>query len=199
VDDDKTPEIYYAFAQQPTLIGDMDIEVRARGDAAALIPAMRKIVTGMNPDVPIDRPMTLRAQFDQSYRRPRMFAVMGGFFGLLAALLVAAGLYGLHSFHVRRRNSEIGVRMAFGANRKNVLAMVLKENVLVLAVGLAVGLPLTLLIVRLLKTMLYHLSPFDPLSLLIAMAAISAVSVGAALRPARRAASVVPMEALRTE
>ena len=180
-------------------MGDMDIEVRARSDATALIPAMRNIVAGLNPDVPIDGAITQRAQFDESYRKQRIFAIIGGFFGLLAAVLVAAGIYGMHSFHISRRRAEIGVRMAFGANRKDVLAMVLKENIAVLAVGLAVGLPITLLIARLLESMLFHVSPFDPLSFIFAMLAISAVSIGASLGPARRAASVVPMAALRTE
>jgi ABC-type antimicrobial peptide transport system permease subunit len=199
VSEEKTPEIYYAAAQDAGIYGDMDIEVRARGDAESLVPVMRNIVAGLNPDVPLVRPMTQRAQFDDSYREQRMFAIMGGFFGLLAGILVAVGLYGMHSFHVSRRTAEIGVRMAFGASHGNVLAMVLKENVRVLALGLAIGTPLTFLVARLLKSMLYKVSPFDWISFVVAAAAICVVSIGAAIGPARRAASVVPMQALRVE
>jgi ABC-type antimicrobial peptide transport system permease subunit len=121
------------------------------------------------------------------------------FFGLLAALMVATGLYGAHSFRVSRRTTEIGIRMALGASRAQVLAMVMRESLWVLAVGLAAGIPLTLLAVRSLKSMLYQLSPFDPLSFVLAVSAMIIVSGCAVLIPARRAASIEPMQALRAE
>ena len=120
-------------------------------------------------------------------------------FGLLAALLVATGLYGAHSYRVSRRTAEIGVRMALGASRGQILAMVLREGLLVLSAGLAAGIPLAFLAARPLQSMLYQLSPFDPASLVFAAAAMLAVSMCAALIPARRAASIEPIEALRTE
>lgn len=143
--------------------------------------------------------MTQQAQFEKSYQQQRMFAALGGFFGVLAALLVATGLYGTHSFRVNRRRTEIGLRMALGATRSQVLTMVLRESLWVLAFGLAAGIPLTLLAMRPLKSMLYEISPFDPLSFALAIAALALVSGCAALAPARRAASIEPMQALRTE
>ena len=198
VGESRVPKMYFVAAQFPPS-AEMNIQVRGRGDATALIPAMRRIVAELNPDIPIVRPMTQRSQFDETYRRQRIFAVMGSFFGFIAALLVAAGVNGMHSFHVSRRTQEIGVRMAFGASHSNVLAMVLKENVRVLAIGLAIGTPLTFLVARLLKSMLFKVSPFEWFSFAFAAAAISVVSVVASIGPARRAASVVPMQALRTE
>jgi ABC-type antimicrobial peptide transport system permease subunit len=128
-----------------------------------------------------------------------MFASLGGFFGILAALLVATGLYGTHSFRVNRRTTEIGIRMALGASRGQVLRIVMVENLWILAFGLAAGIPLTLLAVLQLKTMLYEISPFDPAAFALAIAILLLVSTGAALVPARRAASVDPIRALRTD
>jgi len=184
---------------QSKSLGTMHIEVRTRGDAASLLPAMRKAVASLYPNVPLEQPMTQQAQFEKSYQQQRMFAAMGGFFGVLAALLVATGLYGTHSFRVSRRTTEIGVRMALGASRARVLAMVLRESLWVLVAGLAAGIPLTWLAVRPLKSMLYQMSPFDPVSFALAIAAMIVVSGCAALVPARRAASIEPMQALRTE
>jgi len=124
---------------------------------------------------------------------------MGGFFGALAALLVATGLYGTHSFRVSRRTTEIGVRMALGATRMQVLAMVMRESLWILVAGLVVGLPLTFLAIRPLKSMLYEMSPFDPQSFVAAVAAMVIVATGAALLPARRASRLEPMRALRME
>jgi ABC-type antimicrobial peptide transport system permease subunit len=177
----------------------MHVEVRTRGDAMPLLPELRRTVAAMYPDVPLEQPMTQQAQFDKSYEQQRMFAAMGGFFGVLAALLVATGLYGTHSFRVHRRSTEIGLRMALGASRGQVLAMVMRESLWVLGFGLAAGIPLTLLSVKPLSSMLYQVSPFDPVSLALAIAALSMVSAGAAFAPARRAASIEPMRALRTE
>jgi predicted permease len=198
VDEAPQPMAYYA-AMQAKKIGSMHVEVRVRGDAAAALPGMRKAVAELYPNVPLEKPMTQQAQFDDSYAQQRMFAAMGGFFGLLAALLVATGLYGTHSFRVSQRTSEIGVRMALGARRDQVLLMMMRESLWVLTAGLAVGIPLTLFLIRPLKAMLYQMSPFDPISLALAILAIATVSCGAVLIPARRAAAIDPMQALRTE
>lgn len=198
VDEQPRPMAWVAEMQEPS-IGTMHIEVRTRGDGMALLPEMRKLVSEMNPNIPLEAPMTQREQFDESFDQQRVFAAIGGVFGLLAALLVATGLYGMHSFRVSRRTTEIGVRMALGATRAQVLAMVLREAGWVLLAGLAAGIPLTLLAVRPLKSMLYGLSAFDPASLVLAIVAMTLVSTFAALTPARRAASIEPVRALRTE
>jgi predicted permease len=198
VAEEPRPMAYYAVMQAPTL-GTMHIELRTRGDALATLPSLRQAMAEMYPDIPMEQPIAQQTQFENSYRRPRMFAAMGGFFGLLSVLLVATGLYGTHSFRVSRRTSEIGVRMALGASRGHVLLMVLRESLWVLLAGLAVGIPLTLFAVRPLKAMLYKMSPLDPVSMVLALSVMVLVSAIAALVPARRAASVDPMQALRTE
>ena len=198
VDEKPAPMAYYASMQGPTL-GTMHIEVRTRGAAMAMLPELRKTVASLYPNVPLEKPLTQQEQFDESYAQQRMFAAMGGFFGVLAALLVATGLYGTYSFRVSRRTTEIGVRMALGASRAQVLAMVLRESLWVLVAGLAVGIPLTYFAARPLKSMLYQMSPLDPFSFVVAIAAMIAVSVCAVLLPARRAASIEPMQALRSE
>jgi predicted permease len=198
VNEDPMPMAYYAAMQAPTL-GTMQIEVRTRGDADAMLPVLRKVVAQADPNVPLEKPMTQQAQFEQSYTQQKMFAAMGGFFGALAALLVATGLYGTHSFRVSRRTTEIGLRMALGATRMRVLTMVMRESLWILLAGLAAGLPLTYFAIRPLKAMLYQMSPFDPMSLAIAVVAMITVATFAALLPARRAARLEPMQALRTE
>jgi len=198
VDEEPMPMAYYAQMQARKL-GTMHIEVRMRGNAMAALPEVRKIVAEVDPNVPLEKPMTQQEQFDESYEQQRMFAALGGFFGVLAALLVATGLYGSYSFRVSRRTAEIGVRMALGASRGQVLAMMMRESLWVLGGGLGVGIPLTLLAIRPLKSMLYQMSPFDAASLALAVSVITIVSASAALIPARRAASIDPMQALRTE
>jgi predicted permease len=198
VDEPTMPMAYYPAMQESSL-GTMHMEVRVRGNAAAMLPEMRKVVASLDSNVPLQKPMTQQEQFDKSYESQKMFAAMGGFFGVLSAMLVAVGLYGMHSFRVSRKTTEIGVRMALGATRGQVLAMVLRESLWILLAGLAVGIPLTLLAVRPLRAMLYQLSPFDATSFAIAIVAMFAVAGLATLIPARRAASIEPMKALRTE
>jgi predicted permease len=198
VDEKPQPMAYFAQMQAPSL-GTMSMEVRTRSDALAMLPMLRKVVAQAYPNVPLEKPMTQQAQFEKSYERQRMFAAMGGFFGVLAAVLVATGLYGTHSFRVSRRTTEIGVRMALGATRRQVLGMVMRESLWILLAGLVAGLPLTYFAMRPLKAMLYQMSPFDPASFVIAIVAMVAVAMCAAWLPARRAARLEPMQALRTE
>jgi predicted permease len=198
VDEKPMPMSYQACMQAPELT-TMQIEVRTRGSALGIQPEIRQAVASLNPNIPLEKPMTQQQQFQQSYEKQRMFAAMGGVFGLLAALLVATGLYGMHSFRVSRRTTEIGVRMALGATRSQVLLMILREGFSVLLIGLAVGIPLTLLAARPLQSMLYQLSSLDPASFALAIAVMVVVSACAAMVPARRAASIDPMQALRNE
>jgi len=198
VDEEPMPMAFYAQMQAPS-VAAMHIEVRTRGNALAMLPELRRIVAALYPDVPLEQPMTQQAQFEESYERQRMLAGMGGFFGVLAAILVAAGLHGMHSFRVSRRTAEIGIRMALGASRPQMLVMVLREALWVFLAGFAVGIPLTFFAARPLKSMLYQMSPLDPASFALAITAMILVCVCAVLAPARRAASIEPMQALRTE
>ena len=126
-------------------------------------------------------------------------AALSGFFGLLAALLTAVGLYGVISFLVTRRTHEIGIRMALGARKRHVLASILRETLMLTALGVGVGLPITFCVARLIQSMLFGIKPSDPEALAFAVLALGAVSLAAAYIPARRAASVDPMVALRDE
>jgi ABC-type antimicrobial peptide transport system permease subunit len=143
--------------------------------------------------------MTQRMQFEESYMEPKTFARLGGFFGALAALLVATGLYGTLSYRTNRRTSEIGTRMALGAQRGQVLWMVMRESLLISGVGAAAGFPLAFLCARFLNSMLYQVSPFDGLSFAAAIACVALVGSIAAFLPAWRAAKVDPIVALRYE
>jgi predicted permease len=189
---------WYCFLQDP-ILGRMDVEVRAVGDPRALLPEVQRIVRELDPNAPVEDPMVLKAQFEESYLTPTLFARLGAFFGALAALLVAVGLYGTLAYRVNRRVTEIGLRMALGAARGQVLWMILRDSLAMVAAGLAVGLPLAWIGSQLMAAMLYQLSPHDPVSLAAAALGVVVVSLAAALVPARRAASVEPMQALRAE
>jgi ABC-type antimicrobial peptide transport system permease subunit len=169
------------------------------GDPLNLLPTVRSVVRNLDPEVPLEKPMSQRMQFEESYSEPRMFARLGGFFGGLAALLVATGLYGTLSYRTNRRTGEIGTRMALGARRGQVLWMVMRESILISSIGVAAGFPLAFLCTRFLRSMLYELSPFDPFSFASAIGCVAFVGGVAAFLPAWRAARVDPMVALRYE
>jgi predicted permease len=192
------PMAYFPYTQVRS-IGGLHVELRTSGDPAALLPEARRVVQEFGPDMPLLQPMTQKDQFSESFADERLFARLATFFGVLASVLVATGLYGALAYRVSRRTSEIGVRMALGAERRQVLWMVIRESVILSLIGVAVGLPLAAAGSRLLKTMLFGLSPADPLSFAAALGGIAVVVAGASLLPARRAASVSPIVALRYE
>jgi ABC-type antimicrobial peptide transport system permease subunit len=134
-----------------------------------------------------------------SLLRDRLMATLSGFFGVLALLLASIGLYGLLSYGVQSRTNEIGIRMALGAQTSNVMSLILKEAVLLVLVGVAVGIPVIIYLSRFAKTLLFGLSPTDPWSLVGASLVLLIVAFIAGYLPARRATKVDPLVALRDE
>ena len=197
VEEPPTPTAYFPYTQ--TGAGTMHFELRSQGSPAALLPEVRRAVRDFNPDLALLQPMTQEEQFEEGYVQQKLFARCSMFFGLLATLLVATGLYGTLAYRVSRRTAEIGVRMALGAQRRQVLWMVVRESLAMTAVGVVVGLPLAVAAGRLLRAILFGLGPGDPAVFTGALAGIAVIALAASLIPARRAASVDPMQALRTE
>ena len=177
----------------------MNFELRTQGSALALLPEVRRALHDLAPDQPLIEPMTQQEQFEEGFLPERIFARLATFFGLLAAALVAAGLYGTLAYRAGRGTAEIGVRMALGAERRQILWMVLRESLAVSAGGILVGLALAIAGARLLGSMLFGVGPVDPLTLIAATAGITIVALAAGYLPARRASKVDPMLALRHE
>jgi predicted permease len=192
------PTAYYPLAQRG-MMGQVTVAVRAIGNPTVLLPEIQRAARELDPDMPLQKPMTEAAQFEESYLTPRLFSRLAVGFGLLAAFLVATGIYGTLAYRVQRRRTEIGVRMAVGATRATVLGMVLRESLWIALAGFAVGLPLCFAVSRMLRTQVYGVDALDPISFLVAMALTLLIVLGAALLPARRAASVNPTETLRSE
>jgi ABC-type antimicrobial peptide transport system permease subunit len=165
----------------------------------ALLPEVRRAMRDIDPNLPLERPETQRAQFEESISTERLLANLSIFFGLLAALLVAVGLYGTLSYRISRRTAEIGIRMALGANRKQILWMVVRESMFVGLAGLGLGLPFAFLLARALRSLLYGLSPADPITFVLALMGIGVIALAASVIPAHRAAGVDPQSALRSE
>jgi predicted permease len=192
------PVLYFPYSQRSS-ISDMQVELHTTGNPEALIPSVRAVLRDIDPNLPMQKPMTQRAQFDESFSQARLFARLSMFFGLLAALLVATGLYGTLAYRVNHRTSEIGVRMALGAQRAQVLWMILRESLLISVAGIAVGVPLAIASAQLMRSMLFGVVPGDSISYLAALLGVTMVALIASAIPARRAASVDPIVALRYE
>ena len=192
------PVAYVPF-MQPQGVLEMQYELHTTGDPKMLLKEAARVVHDADPNLPLQKPTTQEAQFAETVSQERLVANLSVFFGGLAAFLVAIGLYGTISYGISRRTMEIGVRMALGAQRREVLRMVLLESFTVAAAGLAVGIAVSLAVATTLRSMLYGLSPSDPLTIVVAFAGITMVTLTAAFFPAHRAASIDPMRALRME
>jgi predicted permease len=198
IDEAPIPMAWYMYAQIP-MTGPMQVEMRVHGDPLAILPAARKIVQQIDPNLPLIQPLTQRAQYDTSISHQLLFARLAGFFGFLAVVLVATGLYGTLAYRVNTRTAEIGVRMAVGARRGQVVWMILKDSLLLTAAGVVFGIPLAMLVGHTLASSLYGIKPLDAISYMIAVIGVAVVALAASAVPAGRAASVDPMRALRTE
>jgi len=161
--------------------------------------AVQQTIHGVDHNVPITRVTTLNEQVARSITNQRLVAQLSMFFGLLAVFLSCIGIYGLMSYVVARRTNEIGIRMALGAERSHVRWLVMREIVLLVGVGIAIGVPVTMAGSRLVSNMLFGLRGNDPVSLVASVGILLLVAVMAGYLPARRASRVDPMEALRYE
>ena len=197
VKDSKVKMAWVSVYQFPAYIHTL--AVRVNGDAAQVSTAVRRAIRETEPNLPIRWTTTLAEEVSDSLVRERAIAQLSTFFAALALLLAAVGLYGTISFAVARRTSEIGIRMALGAERFGVLGMVLGDAMRLTGIGVLIGIPLSLAAKRQMSSLLYGLSGFDTWSVVGAVAALSLVAALAAYLPARRASRVDPMVALRYE
>ena len=169
------------------------------GDTGLLEPQIRQAVAEVDPNLTITGIQTMEEQVAMNFDQQRAVAQLAGLFGGLALLLAAVGLYGVTAYTVARRTSEIGVRMALGANRLNVIRLVLRGALLQVGIGLAIGVPVAIAAGRLMGAQLYQVSSFDPAALALAVCLLALCALAAAFIPAQRAASINPVVALRAE
>jgi predicted permease len=175
------------------------IELKTQGTVPGLEPQVRRALAQVNPDLAVIDFVSFAEQVQENFSQQAMIAKLTSLFGLLALMLASVGLYGVTAYSVERRTSEIGIRMALGADRLNVLKLVLRGAFLQVGIGLVIGIPATILGGRAMATQLFGVKPYDPNILLLTTAVLSFAAMVAALVPARRAATLDPMRALRTE
>jgi ABC-type antimicrobial peptide transport system permease subunit len=171
----------------------------AGGDPMRLEPAVEKLVREADPGLRFRSAQSYDTLVDRSIVTERIMATLGGFFGVLALIVACLGILGVMAFQVSRRMNEIGLRMALGASRSGIMAMVLREVVVLLAAGCAIGGLAALTMTRLTRKMLFGVTPADPAVFAMATAVLGAAALVAGWLPARRAAAVDPMAALRHE
>jgi predicted permease len=188
---------YFPYSQRVQYFSNF--AVRYTGDKTPVVTAVRQTLAEINPAILVRHVSTLEDQVNGSIATPRLIAQLSAFFGLVAVFLSSIGIYGLISYSVLRRTSEIGIRLALGARTTSLLWMVLREAALLLSIGILVGVPVALLSTRILRKLLYQLSPNDPWALVLAVVAVAAMALLAAWLPARRASRVDPIIALRCE
>ncbi|HLK17811.1 MAG TPA: FtsX-like permease family protein, partial [Bryobacteraceae bacterium] len=179
--------------------GDMTLCVRSSADPKFLVDAIRREVRKLDSAIPVTETITMEQQLDNHISQERLIATLSSFFGGLALLLAAIGLYGLMAHAATRRTREIGIRMALGAQQGNVLWLILRDAVLLVLFGAVIGLPVAFGVTRFVSSFLYGLTARDPVTMIIATVVLALVTVIASFLPARRASKVDPMIALRYE
>jgi len=192
------PMVFHPMWQEAAR-GSCMLHVRTASESKAIAVAIRREVQAVDNEALIGDIRTLPQVIRAQLRQDRMFAVLAGFFAALALALGAIGIYGMVAYRVAHRTAEIGVRMALGAQHGDVLWLIMRETLLLLAAGAAIGLPAAMAGARLVKSLLYSLDPMDPLSLVSAAAVLFVAGALAGYLPARRAASIEPTLALRSE
>jgi len=194
---DSVPAVYYRPWRQDARSGSLYFYVKSALPAEQMLGTLRSTMKGIDPNLPVEELKTMEQQIKENVFLDRMISILSSAFALLATLLAGVGLYGVLSYSVAQRTREIGVRMALGADAARVRRLVLRQVGVMLAIGGVIGIGAALGLGRLARSMLYRLEGHDPASLGIAVVLLGAVALAAGIIPARRAALVDPMQALR--
>ena len=192
------PFMYFPAAQQEKPGPEDQILIRSSLPLTSLIGSMKETIADVNPGIDLEF-LVFKTRIHNSLLQDELMATLSGFFGFLAALLAAIGLYGVISYMVVQRTKEIGIRMAIGANRADVVKMILREAGILTIAGLVIGTGLALGAAQAAKSLLFGLKPRDPLTLVMAVVTLSAVAAFASFLPAYRASKLDPLTALRYE
>jgi predicted permease len=192
------PQFFVPYVQQ-VAVGGMTYAIRTGLPPDAIVPALRRAVQAIDPDLPLVNVRTEDEQIDADTQQERLFGALTSGFGLLALALAAVGIYGIMAYAVASRRNEIGIRLALGARPGQVRGMILRESTWLAGAGIAMGMAAALGLTRTVQSMLYGIHADDPLTLSAGVGLLLAVALAATWIPARRAARVQPMEALRHE
>jgi putative ABC transport system permease protein len=200
-DEELRPHVYepYLQANGYSWTRKMNLALRTSGDPLALANAVRREVAQLDPELPVTKLRTIRQILDNALAPRRLSMWLLTVFALAALLLAALGIYGVMAYAVARRTHEIGIRMALGAQRADVLGMIMGQGMKLVAAGLAIGLAASLALTRLMTSLLYDVKPTDPLTYAAVALLLISIALAANLAPARRAVSVDPTVALRHE
>jgi ABC-type antimicrobial peptide transport system permease subunit len=190
---------YVSYLQPIDGITTANFEVRAAGSMGSLFGPIRSEVERFDPKLQILSLKTAQALVDDSIVTERLIAKLSTFFGALAVLLAAIGLYGVMSYTVARRTTEIGVRMALGARRSDVASMVLGDILRLVAIGSVVGAVIAVVLARFVESLVFGLEPHDPATIVASAVILAGIGLVAGYLPARRAARIDPIVALRAE
>jgi predicted permease len=199
LDEGPVLEAYFPCAQSPGFFGNFVVRSAPSANRQEIISRIRNTIAEVNPNILVNSVTSLEEQVDRSIAKQSLIAQLSAFFGILAVFLACIGIYGLLSYSVARRTSELGIRLALGAQSHTLLWLILRECILLLVLGFAIGIPVALSSTHILKSLLYQLSPLDPTAIAIAIAAVACITIAAGWLPARRASKIDPMQALRTE
>ncbi len=199
IDENSQMAAYFPCTQNPGFFGYFVERIAPGANRQEIVSRTRYAIAAINSNILVNNVSTLEEDVDQSIATPSLIAKLSSFFGLLAVFLACIGIYGLLSYSVARRTSELGIRLALGAQSRALLWLILRESILLLVFGLAIGIPVALSSTHILRALLFHLSPLDPASLAIAIATVASMTLAAAWLPARRATRIDPSKALRTE
>ena len=191
------PTMYVPYQQ--TRLTSAVFEIRTAAAQAGVMNSVRDVVRQIDPNLPVTDVSTQIEQVERRFAQEKLFAQAYSLFGGLALLLASIGLFGLMSYSVSRRTNEIGIRMALGAQRNDVLRLVMRESMILVVIGVLLGVMIAVNASHFVSTLLFGLPPTDPISIAIAIIVMVAVSALAGYLPARRASRVDPMVALHYE
>jgi len=195
----ETPPTFYVFYEQRSEPGRMMVALHTAPEPASVLPAARAAVAEMDRDLPLTDVRTMQEQVGTTMANERIFAQLTSGFGVLALVLASIGIYGIMAYTVARRTSEIGIRMALGAQRNTLTALFVRQGLWLTGIGVACGLVVAFVVMRLMSSLLFHVSPVDPITYIGITAGVMATAYLACYLPSRRAATVDPVNALRAE